>query len=77
MKSILLHTALIASTLAAAAAERPNIVLINIDDLGFTDLSFQGSSFYETPNIDRLRSESVFFSNAYAGAATARPVVRF
>lgn len=73
MKSILLHTALVASTLAAGAAERPNIVLINIDDLGFTDLSFQGSSFYETPNIDRLRAESVFFSNAYAGAANSAP----
>lgn len=73
MKSILLHTALVASTLAAVAAERPNIVLINIDDLGFTDLSFQGSSFYETPNIDRLRAESVFFSNAYAGAANSAP----
>lgn len=73
MKSILLHTFLVASTLAVGAAERPNIVLINIDDLGWTDLSFQGSTFYETPNIDRLRAESVFFSNAYAGAANSAP----
>lgn len=50
-----------------------NILLINIDDLGWSDLSFQGSTFYESPNIDKLRSESLFFSNGYAAAANSAP----
>lgn len=53
--------------------ERPNILLINIDDLGWSDLSFMGSEYYQTPNIDRLRSEGVYFSNGYAAAANSAP----
>ncbi len=51
----------------------PNIVLINIDDLGWKDLGYMGSAYYETPNIDRLASESIMFTNAYAGAANCAP----
>lgn len=51
----------------------PNIVLINIDDLGWTDLSCNGSEFYETPNIDKLKSKGVWFPVAYAGAANSAP----
>ena len=40
-----------------AAALQPNIVLILVDDLGWMDLSCQGSRYYETPNLDRLASE--------------------
>lgn len=45
---------------------RPNIILILADDLGASDLSCTGSSFYQTPNIDRLASKSVRFERAYA-----------
>lgn len=41
--------------------------------MGWSDLSFQGSSYYQTPNIDRLRNEGVFFSNTYAAAANSAP----
>src|SRR5689334_12136934 len=41
------------------AAERPNIVYILADDLGWTDLACQGSKYYETPNIDRLASQGM------------------
>jgi len=44
----------------------PNVVLIVADDLGWTDLSSYGSRYYETPNIDRLASEGMRFTSAYA-----------
>ncbi|OUP08590.1 hypothetical protein B5F34_08760 [Mediterranea sp. An20] len=53
--------------------ERPNIILINIDDLGWTDLSGNGSGYYETPNIDKLREAGIWFPQAYAGAANSAP----
>lgn len=52
---------------------RPNIILINIDDLGWTDLSCNGSHYYETPAIDHLRKAGIWFSQAYAGAANSAP----
>jgi len=53
--------------------ERPNIVLINIDDLGWSDTGFMGSIFYETPNIDTLSKEGIVFNNGYAAAANCAP----
>jgi len=55
------------------AQERPNIVYINIDDLGWTDLACYGSTYYETPNIDRLTSMGMRFTDAYASAANCAP----
>ena len=52
---------------------RPNIVLILLDDLGWRDLSCYGSTFYETPNIDRLAAEGVRFTNAYAACPVCSP----
>ncbi len=53
--------------------EQPNIVFINVDDLGWTDLGFMGSDYYETPNIDQLSSEGIVFNDAYAPAANCAP----
>lgn len=44
------------------AADKPNIIYILADDLGWTDLACQGSKFYETPNLDRLASQSMRFN---------------
>ncbi|WP_206170497.1 sulfatase [Flagellimonas maritima] len=52
---------------------RPNIVLINIDDLGWADTSFMGSEFYETPHIDDLSKQGMLFTNGYASAANCAP----
>lgn len=52
---------------------RPNIVLINVDDLGWKDLGFMGSAYYETPNLDRFAQQSMVFTNAYASAANCAP----
>ena len=51
----------------------PNIILINVDDLGWTDLGCYGSRYYETPHIDRLASEGMRFTDAYAAAAVCSP----
>ena len=49
--------------------EKPNIVLIMADDLGWSDLSFMGSNYYETPNIDKLSKSGITFYNGYASSA--------
>ena len=58
---------------AVVAAEKPNIIYINIDDLGWADVGINGSTYYETPNIDRLAREGMIFSNGYAAAANCAP----
>jgi arylsulfatase A len=53
--------------------KQPNIVFFLVDDLGWTDVGCYGSSFYETPNIDRLADEGVRFTNAYAVCHVCSP----
>ncbi len=55
------------------AIKQPNIILINIDDLGWADVGYNGSTYYETPNIDYLHSIGISFQNAYAGASNSAP----
>ncbi|SHO63059.1 sulfatase [Algoriphagus zhangzhouensis] len=52
---------------------KPNVILINVDDLGWSDLGYMGSNYYETPNIDSLSKEGVVFFQAYAGASNCAP----
>jgi arylsulfatase A-like enzyme len=52
---------------------RPNFVFILIDDLGWTDLGFMGSRYYETPRLDKLAAESVVFTHAYSNAPNCAP----
>lgn len=52
---------------------KPNIIFILADDLGWTDLGVMGSDYYETPHIDRLAAEGLLFDNAYAAAANSAP----
>lgn len=53
--------------------DKPNIVFILVDDLGWGDTSFMGNPVYETPNLDKLSFEGVVFTNAYAPAANCAP----
>lgn len=53
--------------------QKTNIVLILIDDMGWKDVSYMGSEYYETPNIDRLANAGMKFTNAYANAANCAP----
>ncbi|HBE43435.1 MAG TPA: sulfatase, partial [Bacteroidales bacterium] len=52
---------------------KPNIIMLLVDDLGWKDVGFNGSRFYETPNIDRLAAKSMIFNNAYAACAVSSP----
>jgi len=56
-----------------AKEKKPNIVFILIDDLGWQDLQCYGSNFYETPNIDKLRSEGMMFTDAYSACPVCSP----
>ncbi|MBC8325280.1 MAG: sulfatase [Verrucomicrobia subdivision 3 bacterium] len=57
----------------AFAAKPPNIVFYFIDDLGWTDVSFMGSKYYETPHVDRLAREGMKFMSAYSNAPNCAP----
>jgi len=56
-----------------AEKQKPNILFILIDDLGWRDLHCYGSDFYETPHIDKLRSEGMMFTNAYSACPVCSP----
>ena len=70
---LLLVSTIIVPLLFAEAEAKPNIVLVLVDDLGWTDLACQGSTFYETPNIDRLAENGMRFTDAYAACAVCSP----
>ena len=58
---------------AAAADGRPNIVLINCDDLGYGDLGCYGSDLHDTPTLDRLAAEGVRFTDFYMASPVCSP----
>jgi len=64
---------LFASGSVAVGNERSNVVFILADDLGWKDLSITGSSFYETPNIDRIGQSGVQFVQGYATCQVCSP----
>jgi len=65
--------ALLALVVPAPAVEKPNFVVILIDDLGWSDLGCAGSDFYETPNVDRLAREGMKFTQAYSACTVCSP----
>lgn len=56
-----------------APAARPNIIIIYADDVGYGDFSCNGSSTVRTPNVERLASEGVRFTNAHTTSSTSTP----
>ena len=80
MRRVALGCAAVLLGLAAAAAQgpardgqRPNIVLIVTDDVGYGDIGSYGGPDIKTPNIDRLAHEGVRFTDFYANGATCTP----
>ncbi len=80
-RSLLKHLALgaAATTLpkalrtAQAGEEKPNIILILADDMGYGDVGCYGQELIKTPNIDRMAAEGMRFTQAYAGSAVCAP----
>ncbi len=53
--------------------KKPNVVLILVDDMGWTDLESFGSDLYQSPNIDKLANEGVQFTNSYSSCTVCSP----
>ena len=57
----------------SAADRKPNLLFILVDDLGAYDLSNEGSTFYETPNVDRIANQGMKFTRGYATCQVCSP----
>jgi arylsulfatase A-like enzyme len=73
MKSLLLFVLLAHIALVASAADKPNIIYILVDDMGYGDAGCYGQKTLTTPNIDRLASEGMKFTRHYAGCTVCAP----
>ena len=58
---------------AAWAQEKPNVIWLMADDLGYGDISCYGATRVQTPNIDRVASQGVRFTDMHACASTSTP----
>ena len=68
--------ALVARLLSEKVAQitaRPNVLFILVDDLGWSDVGFNGSKVYETPNVDRLARQGMVLSDFYSGGPVCSP----
>ena len=63
----------ITSCTGTKPTEQPNVLFIIADDFGAHDMRSMGSKFYETPNLDKLASQSMIFTNGYAAARVCSP----
>ncbi|ANW95303.1 hypothetical protein AXE80_02930 [Wenyingzhuangia fucanilytica] len=64
---LLVHTA------CAQTSKKPNVVFILIDDFGWNDVGYNGSTFYETPNLDKLSKEFMRFDRCYTPSPMCSP----
>ena len=58
---------------AAEVNKKPNVLFIYADDIGYGDLSCYGGKSIITPNVEKLASEGIMFTNAHCGASTSTP----
>lgn len=72
-RSLMSTLGLLPSLLIAAPQERPNVVIIYGDDVGYGDVGAYGSKMIPTPNIDRLAKEGLLFTDGHCSSATCTP----
>ena len=69
----LIAIAVLGGAAEAEARRPPNVVVFLVDDLGWSDVGFNGSPFYETPNLDAFARSGTVFTNAYAASPVCSP----
>ncbi len=79
MRKLILAFLIVADAFGASVyaqktgSAKPNVIILLVDDLGWRDVGYMGSKFYETPNIDKLSAQGMTFTNAYAACAVCSP----
>lgn len=68
-KIILSLLILLMTSTSFAQSKKPNVIIINADDIGYGDLSAYGATKVKTPNIDQLASEGISFTDAHSASA--------
>lgn len=66
-------TAFCASTAVAQQTDKPNIIFILCDDMGYGDLGCYGQPYISTPNLDNMAAEGMRFTQAYSGSPVSAP----
>ena len=72
----LLHAGMVLTAFCSAQnrnSEKPNIIIIYIDDLGYGDVSCYGATQVKTPHVDYLAKNGLLFTDAHCTAATCTP----
>jgi arylsulfatase A-like enzyme len=73
IKLLCIFVLILAESINCRAADRPNIIVILADDVGYGDIGCYGATKVKTPNIDRLAVEGLRFTSGYAPSATCTP----
>lgn len=71
--SLLLSVCMLVQCAADSPNTKPNIIFIMVDDMGYADVGAYGSELIKTPNIDRIATEGIRFTQAYAGNTVCAP----
>ena len=61
------------AAVATQAAERPNVIIVFIDDFGYGDLGCYGSTKHRTPHIDQMAKEGIRLTDFYVGSSVSTP----
>jgi len=73
LSALTLFAVLFVPSLNVVGADKPNIIYVLLDDAGYADLSCYGQDKFETPNIDRLATEGLKFTQHYSGSTVCAP----
>jgi arylsulfatase A len=73
LASLITSLCILVSAFAEDQTQRPNIVVILADDLGWTDLGCYGSHVFDTPHLDRMAEDGMRFTSAYAASCVCSP----
>lgn len=73
LRRLSLFVSALALVASVMAADKPNVIVIMADDLGYGDLSAYGATGFKTPHIDQLAAEGIRFTSGYCSASTCTP----